>query len=104
LHAGFIIGSFDRRRCSADGGLAIVQRWQYLGAMIQPLDQHLPTPEEIEAAHVRTGLWFWSLWAGYDWSISTAYDQWVELALRMGWIERDPLAEGETIADPALRH
>jgi hypothetical protein len=38
------------------------------------------------------GLWHWDLYAGHDWDISAAYDQWVELALRMGWIDRNPLA------------
>jgi len=47
---------------------------------------------ESKRREVEHGLWFWDLWAGYDWNVSTAYDQWVEVALRMGWIDRDPLA------------
>jgi len=69
----------------------LIEGGQYLSAMIQPLDEHMPTPDEIDAAMQRTGLWFHDLYAGYDWSVSTAYDQWVELALRMGWIDCDPL-------------
>jgi hypothetical protein len=60
-----------------------------------PLDENLPTPDDMRESWMRAhahGLWHWDLYAGYDWSVSTAYDQWVKLALRMGWIERDPLA------------
>ena len=61
---------------------------------IEPLDERLPTPASIHRAWMRSrrGLWHWDLHAGYDWNVSTAYDQWVALALRMGWIDRDPLA------------
>jgi hypothetical protein len=91
---------------STDSELAPRTACDYLGAMneitvdwaklkIEPLDEHLPTPEKIHQAWMRSrrGLWFYDLYAGYDWSVSKAYDQWVELALRMGWIDRDPLAE-----------
>jgi hypothetical protein len=61
---------------------------------IEPLDEHLPTPDKMWKSWMRSrrGLWFYDLHAGYDWSIDTAYDQWIALALRMGWIDRDPLA------------
>jgi hypothetical protein len=62
----------------------------------EPLDEHLPTPAQMQKSWMRQhahGLWMWDLHAGYDWNVSTAYDQWVQLALREGWIERDPLAE-----------
>jgi hypothetical protein len=55
-----------------------------------------PTPEQIDASRQRIreecALWHHDLYAGSDWNVTTAYDQWVKLALREGWIERDPLA------------
>jgi hypothetical protein len=61
-----------------------------------PLDEHLPTPDKMRKSWMRQhahGLWHWDLYAGHDWSVSAAYEKCVELALRMGWIERDPLAD-----------
>jgi hypothetical protein len=34
-------------------------------------------------------LWFWDLWAGFDWNVSAAHELWLQSKV------------GETIADPA---
>jgi len=55
---------------------------------IQPLDERLPTPEQMRKSWMRAhahGLWIWDLHAGYDWSLDTAVE----------------MLKGGTIAEPA---
>jgi hypothetical protein len=44
-------------------------------AMALLLEEIIESKQRIEQENP---LWFWDLWAGYDWSVNAAYDLWLQ--------------------------